>query len=152
MSRTSLSGVAAVAVAVALTGVPFAFADQVFHTSHAAVHALAGAPLRSGFVNDMHTNGIVNGAREGYHLNGAQPNTTYEVQLVAFASQNCSGSPFATFSSSQLTTNGAGNGNADAFFPAGPPNDPPIQVGVVWQFLSNGVPVYATDCVPVTAD
>ena len=112
----------------------------------------AVAPLRSGFVNDTHTNGVVNGAREGYHLNGAQPGVTYEVQLGIFASLSCAGSPFATVTSSQITTNGVGNGNADAFFPAGPPNNPPVQVGVVWQFLSNGVAVYATDCVAVTAD
>ena len=79
----------------ALIAVPAAFADQVFHTSHAAVHAVAGAPLQSGFVNDIHTNGAVNSAREEYHLNGAQPNTTYEVQLVIF--QSCGGSLLTTF-------------------------------------------------------
>ena len=152
MSRLSLSVAAVLAVTVALTSAPFALADQVFHTSHAAVHAVAAAPLRSGFVNDTHTNSVVNGAREGYHLNGAQPGVTYEVQLGIFASLSCAGLPFATVPSSQITTNGVGNGNADAFFPAGPPNNPPVQVGVVWQFLSNGVAVYATDCVAVTAD
>ena len=51
-----------------------------------------------------------------------------------------------------LTTNGAGNGNSDASFPAGPPNNPPLQVGIVWQFTANGAPVYATDCVQVSVD
>jgi hypothetical protein len=117
------------------------------------VHAVAGAPLRSGFVNDIHTNGVVNAAHEEYQLNGAQPSTTYRVELVIYGSPSCAGSPFLTFLSSQLTTNGAGNGQANATFPAGPPNNPPLQVGIVWQFfLSLGVPVYATECVPVTAD
>ena len=143
-----IAGVAAAAAFV----VPSALADQVFHTTHAAVHAVAGAPLRSGFVNDVHTNGVVNAAHEEYHLNGAQPSTTYQVQLVIFASPSCAGTPFLTLPSAQLTTNSAGNGDADFTFPAGPPNNPPFQVGIVWQFLSNGVPVYATDCVAVTID
>jgi hypothetical protein len=134
----------------ALIAVPAAFADQVFHTSHAAVHAVAGAPLQSGFVNDIHTNGAVNSAREEYHLNGAQPNTTYEVQLVI--SQSCEGSLLTTVRTATLTTNGAGNGNSDASFPTGPPNNPPLQVGIVWQFIANGAPVYATDCVQVSVD
>jgi hypothetical protein len=137
---------------LALAAVPAAFADQVFHTSHAAVHPVAGAPLQSGFVNDIHTNGAVDAAREEYHLNGAQPDTTYQVQLVIYADQSCDGSPFLTVPTAMLSTNGAGNGNADATFPAGPPNDPPLQVGIVWQFLANDVPVYTTDCVPVSID
>jgi len=137
---------------LAMAAVPAAFADQVFHTSHAAVHPVAGAPLQSGFVNDIHTNGAVDAAREEYHLNGAQPDTTYQVQLVIYADQSCEGSPFLTVPTAMLSTNGAGNGNADATFPAGPPNDPPLQVGIVWQFLANDVPVYTTDCVPVSID
>jgi hypothetical protein len=144
--------IAAVVVAAAGFAVSPALADQVFHTTHASVHSIAGAPLKSGFVNDIHTNGVVNSAHEEYHLNGAQPNTTYQVQLVIYPTTNCSGAPFLIFPTAQLTTNGAGNGNADFTFPAGPANNPPLQVGIVWQFLLNGVPVYATDCVPVTID
>jgi hypothetical protein len=151
MSLKSLGVVAAIAAA-ALLIVPLAAADQVFHTSHAAVHSVSGAPLRSGFVNDIHSNGAVNSAHEVYHLSGAQGSTTYDVQLLLFASQDCSGSPFTTFATTQLTTNAEGNGNADFFFAAGPPNNPPLQVGIVWQFLSGGTPVYATDCVPVSID
>jgi hypothetical protein len=152
MSLKSL--VAATALAVAsLVIVPVAVADQVFHTSHAAVHSVAGAPLQSGFVNDIHSNGTVNSAHEEYHLNGAQATTTYQVQLVLFASQSCDAAPFATFPTAQLTTNAHGNGNADFTFPAGAPNNPPLQVGIIWQFLSsNGDLVYATDCVPVSID
>jgi hypothetical protein len=145
----AVAGVAAVA---ALAAAP-ALADQLFHTSHAALHAVAGAPLRSGFVNDIHTNGNVNSAREEYQLNGAQPDTTYQVQLVIYPSQSCAGAPFLTIPSSTLTTNGVGNGTSIFVFPAGPPNDPPLQVGIVWQFLSgSGATVYATDCVPVAVD
>jgi hypothetical protein len=144
--------VGAVVAATTLVVVPWAAADQAFHTSHAAVQAVAGAPLHSGFVNDIHTNGTVNSAHEEYHLNGAQASTTYHVQLLIFGSQSCAGAPFLTVPTVQLKTNGAGNGNADVSFPAGPANNPPLQVGIVWQFLSGGVPVYATGCVPVTVD
>ena len=151
MLGKSWIAVAGVVVVAALAASP-AFADQVFHTSHAAVHAVGDAPLRSGFVNDIHTNGDVNSAREEYQLNGAEPGTTYHVQLVIYGSQTCSGQPFLVFPTAALTTNGAGNGTASFVFPAGPPNDPPLQVGIVWQFLSNGAPVYTTDCVPVSID
>ena len=137
---------------LALVAVPAAFADQLFHTSHAAVYPVAGAPLQSGFVNDIHSNGVVNSAHEEYHLNGAQPNTTYQVQLVIYGDPSCAGSPFLTIPAAMVTTNGAGNGNADATFPAGPPNNPPLRVGIVWQFIANGAPVYATDCVQVSVD
>jgi hypothetical protein len=152
MSLKSLGAGLAV-VAAALVIAPLAAADQVFHTSHAAVHSVAGAPLKSGFVNDIHSNGAVNSAREEYHLNGAQPDTTYQVQLLIFGDQSCSGTPFATVPTAQVTTNGVGDGNAGFFFPAAAPNNPPLQVGIVWQFLSpGGEPVYATDCVPVSID
>ena len=100
---------AAVVAAAAFAAAP-ALADQVFHTTHAAVHAVAGAPLQSGFVNDIHSNGTVNSAHEEYHLNGAQPNTTYQVQLVIYPTTNCTGAPFLVFPTSQLTTNGSGGG------------------------------------------
>jgi hypothetical protein len=152
MSRKARRLIAPLALAVALVLVSPALADKIFHTSHALLHPVAGAPLRSGFVNDIHTNGVVNGAHEEYHLNGAQANTTYQVQLELFASQSCAGAAFAVAPTAQLTTNGAGNGNADFTFPAGAPNNPPLQVGIVWQLVANGVVVYETGCVPVTVD
>lgn len=153
MSQKLLLMLAWLVAGAALIAAPGAFADQVFHTSHAAVHSVAGAPLKSGFVNDIHTNGAVNSAREVYQLNGAQPDTTYQVQLLVYGNQSCAGSLlFPPFPSATVTTNGAGNGNADFAFAAGSANEPPLQVGIVWQFLANGVPVYETDCVPVSID
>jgi hypothetical protein len=152
MLRNPLLIAAALGAGASLVAVAPALADQVFHTSHAAVHSVADAPLRSGFVNDIHTNGAVNSAREEYHLNGAQRDASYQVQLVIFTSQTCTGTPFLTIPTAVLTTNSVGNGNAGATFPAGPPNDPPLQVGIVWQFLSGDVPIYTTDCVPVSID
>ena len=63
MSRKLLAS--AVTAAATLAVAAPALADQVFHTSHAAVHPVANAPLRSGFVNDVHTNGAVNSGARG---------------------------------------------------------------------------------------
>ena len=73
------------AIAVAAVLVPAASADRVFHTLHAEVHPVGSAPLRSGFVNDIHTEGVVNGAHEVYHLNGALPRTTFQVTILFYA-------------------------------------------------------------------
>jgi hypothetical protein len=116
MPSKSLALLAGVISLIAVVLVPAALADHVFHTSHAAAHAVAVAPLKLGFVNDIHTNGTVNAAREEYHLNGAQPNTTYQVQLVIYGDQTCAGSPFATVPTATLTTNGAGNSNRRSGF------------------------------------
>ena len=152
MPSKSLALLAGVISLIAVVLVPAALADQVFHTSHAAAHAVAGAPLQSGFVNDIHTNGTVNAAREEYHLNGAQPNTTYQVQLVIYGDQTCAGSPFATFRPRPCRQTAPETATRISTFAAGPPNNPPLAVGIVWQFTANGTPVYATDCVPVSID
>ena len=99
-----------------------AAADSTFHTLHAALKPVGANPLQSGFVNDVHTNGVVNAAHEIYHLAGASPNTTYAVSINLYiADPSCSSAPVA-FPTTQLTTNGAGNGNARFTFPAGPPS------------------------------
>jgi hypothetical protein len=130
-------------------------ANQIFHTTHAGLHSVVGAPLRGGFVNDIHMSGAVNAAHEEYSLNGAEPSTSYQVALVGYASTTCAGSPFLGLSTALFATNGSGNGNADFTFPQNSPPPPPHTVsgavGVIWQFLdSNGDPVYETDCVVVT--
>jgi hypothetical protein len=140
------------AVAAAATVlVPTASADQVFHTLHAEVHAVGGAPLRSGFVNDVHTEGVVNGAHEIYHLNGALPSTTFQVSILFyFADPSCSTAPIV-LPTATLTTNAAGNGNARFTFPAGPPSTGPTN-GIRWQFSTAAGVAYATDCAPLDLD
>src|SRR5262245_30168467 len=83
-----------------------AHANQVFHTSHAALHSVAGAPLNGGFVNDIHMSGAVNVAHEEYHLNGAEPNTTYQIAIVGYASTACAGPAILGISTASITTNG----------------------------------------------
>jgi hypothetical protein len=143
-----------VALAAPLLLAAFAWADQSFHTSHADVHPVAGAPLRSGFVNDIHTQGVTIGAQERYQLNGAQPDTTYTVALWIYpaGSGSCAGAPVVKFATETFTTNAAGNGEAGHTFFANPSAPPPspVPIPIKWVFSSGGVPQYESDCVLVT--
>jgi hypothetical protein len=145
----AITAIALLAVVLA----PAASADKAFHTLHAELHPVAGAPLRAGFVNDVHTNGVVNAAHEIYHLSGARPNTTYTITISLYPGDpTCSTAPL-TFPTTTLTTNGAGNGNARFTFPAGPPSGlEGITHGIRWQFASATGVDYATDCHPLTLD
>jgi hypothetical protein len=131
--------------------VPVATADRAFHTLHAELHPVGGAPLQSGFVNDIHTNGVVNGAHEIYQLNGALPNTTYQVSILFYAGDpTCTSTP-GVFPTATLTTNSAGNGTARFTFPAGPPSTLPTS-GIRWQFSTSAGVAYETDCAPLDLD
>ena len=61
-----------------------ALADQSYHTERLSLSVTedglaAGHTLRNGMVVNIHPNGPVNGAIEQYVLNGAMPDTDYEV-------------------------------------------------------------------------
>jgi hypothetical protein len=128
--------------------------DAVYHSQHVALHPVAGAPLHSGFVENIHPNGRNVYAHEVYVLNGAQPSTSYQVVLLLFPfSTSCSAEPVA-IPTATLTTNGNGNGEADAFFrPADvPPSLRGGSHGLIWQLSSGGTVVYETNCSAVTLD
>ena len=150
--RKALS-VTALSLVSLLLLAPNAAGDQAFHTLHADLHPVGGAPLQSGFVNDVHTNGVVNAAHEIYHLNGASPNTTYQVAIFLFLlDPTCSTAPLI-FPTAQLTTNGSGNGNADFTFPAGPPS--PLTGpthGILWRLIGPSGVAYETGCNPLVID
>ncbi len=130
-----------------------AAADSTFHTLHAELKPIGANPLRSGFVNDIHTNGVVNAAHEIYHLSGASPNTTYAITILLYvADPTCSVAP-VVIPTTSLTTNGAGNGNARFTFRAGPPfGIEGLVSGIRWVFTGPTGPAYATDCAPLTLD
>jgi len=144
----------AAAAALALIALPFlvssAAADQAFHTSHAALLPVGNASLRSGFVNDVHTNGVQIYAQERYQLNGAAPDTTYTVALeIAFTDATCSVADL-TLPTASFTTNTSGNGEAGfTFFFPGPGA---ADLFIRWVISVGGVPQYETGCVPVTLD
>src|SRR5512133_1121682 len=102
--------------AVALALPAGAGADAVYHSRHLALEPVGAAPLRMGFVENTHANGPMVYAQEMYVLNGALPNTTYEVDLLAYLSDpTCSGTA-TDFGSVSLTTNIAGNGTTRRVF------------------------------------
>src|SRR6266542_1717276 len=87
--RQTLSRVRVAALALLLAPITLALADQDFHTerlpfSLTAEGAAAEPPhptLRSGHVVDIHANGPQIGALERYVINGARPNSSYDVVL-----------------------------------------------------------------------
>jgi hypothetical protein len=148
--RLLAATVAAVAFGTLAT---VASADQYFHTSHADLQPIGSAPLQSGFVNDIHTNGAEISAQERYQLNGAEPNTTYSVALHIYSTPDCTGvarvRQTATF-----TTNDAGNGEAGfTFVQTGPwpPTQPPTirTIYIQWVVSDAAGPQYETACTQV---
>jgi hypothetical protein len=114
MLKKLLAGLALAALVL----VPAAFADAVFHSTHAELSPVGGAPLRSGFVEIIHIDGPINAAHDNYVLNGASPNASYTVTLhiSTDADATCS-APFVVAPVATLDTNGSGNGKVDAVFP-----------------------------------
>jgi len=140
--------------ATALVSAQLASADAVYHSEHMELTPVAGAPLRSGFVENIHANGPKVYARERYVLNGASPNAEYEVRLlVHLFDDTCSNVP-VLFAATPLETNGAGNGSAQLVIR---PEDVPPAVrnathGVHWEVWRGGTLAYRTACTAVTLD
>ena len=74
-------GVAVSAAAVLVVSAPAA-ADAVYHSEQIPLHAVTEAPLRSGFVENIHADGPNVFAHELYVVNGATPNTTFQVSIA----------------------------------------------------------------------
>jgi hypothetical protein len=136
-------------------------ADQSYHTDHLVVSltaagSLAGHPaLRAGFVNNIHTQGPINFAIEDYLLNGAKPNTTYQVVLL-LQKDDCSGVFLFPFpNGASVVTDSQGNGHSQA-------KVTPAEVaalglhnknfGIRWSFVSSGVTAYESQCSNVHID
>jgi hypothetical protein len=144
------------AAALSLSAVPAA-ADAVYHTERLELTPVAGAPLKEGFVVNIHANGPRIYARERYVVAGATPSASYEVWLTAYpSSPNCAGDPGIVLKMAEITTNKAGNGTAQAVFV---PEDvvglvPPegITVGGQWLVKQADTVVYQTACTAITLD
>ena len=146
---------AALGLLAVLAPVSQATADQTFHTERIPLMPVNGAPLQSGFVVDVHANGPTIYALERYVLNGAEPNTAYQVQTLAFANgTNCMGAPLVGLQDASLTTNVTGNGEAGHVIqPAAVDGLHGATLQLVWQVLGpDGKPAYQTPCVTVPLD
>ena len=129
-------------------------ADAVYHTERLAFTPVGGAPLRSGFVVNIHANGPQVYARERYVLNGALPNTTYQINLLAHLNDpTCTTLP-AILPTATLQTNQAGNGTAQVVFsPEDVTGFPKATHCIAWTVMTlNGAVVYRTECTAVTLD
>ncbi len=86
MKRRIVCPFLALAGAVVLgTLAPLAAADAVYHTEHLPLKPVGGAPLRSGFVQNIKAEGPNVYAHELFQVNGAVPSTTYIVTRRFFA-------------------------------------------------------------------
>jgi hypothetical protein len=154
--QATVSGVAVAAslAAIGLAATP-AHADGVYPSEHLDLAPVGGAPLRSGFVQNIKAEGPVVYAHEIFVLNGAGSRATYKVTRNIFPfDSGCSGdngvsaSPVAT-----LRTNRSGNARDDLFVR-------PEQVagfegvhGVKWTVHNaGGALAYRTACTAVTLD
>jgi hypothetical protein len=152
----------AAAVACGLTALPGltspASADQGFHTAKYALAAVAGAPLRTGTVIDIHTNGPTVYAQERYHLVGASAATTFAVVLVAYADLGCGGAPITEIPETTFATDARGNGHGSVTFTPGQvagfraPEGRTATYGLRWVLRDGGADTYATGCEVVSLD
>jgi hypothetical protein len=137
------------------------FADQSQHTTQLPLTltpagASAGHPaLRSGHVVNTHTSGSVNFAIEDYMVNGAKPNTTYQVVLRLFGGTCAGPFLFAFPNGATLATDAQGNAHSqDKISPAdvaamGLHNK---DFGIVWTLAAGSVSAYSTACTNVHID
>ena len=151
--RHAVVGVAAMALVLGAPALG-AHADATFHTERIPLMPVNGSPLHTGFVIDTHANGPIVYAHEVYVLNGAQPDTTYHVQLLGFANgTNCTGAPLVTIPEATLMTNVSGNASGDLFFT--PEQVAPFRHSTVqlqYQVLGPTGLAYETPCVVVGLD
>jgi hypothetical protein len=128
-----------------------ALADQVYHTEQIALAPVGGAPLRAGFVVNVHADGPQVFALERYALNGAAPGS-YSVLLHVYADAACT-TPLVTLQTATLTTNAEGNGLAAAVIrPEMVEGLHGATLGAVWELVSEQGTVYRTGCTTVTLD
>jgi hypothetical protein len=153
-SKTSrlLLAAALVMTAVAVAA-PLAAADAVYHSQHIALNPIGGAPLRSGFVENIHADGPQVYAHELYVLNGAEPDTTYQVTLLLYPFDPSCGSDPVPIPTTSFQTNLAGDGIGQFIFR---PGDVPTALrrathGIRWE-VTSGSSTYSTVCSSVTLD
>ncbi len=96
-------------------------------------------------------NGPVNGAHERYMINGAMPNTSYQVEIQIF--ESCGGDFMFPIPTVTLDTDKNGNASAKATFSAEDlAGFSGLTVGVQWHLIADGIVAYATECTTVTID
>ena len=145
------------ALLLLVTSLSPVYADQVFHTTRLTFFltpdgTAAGQPqLKSGQVVDIHANGPKVGAIGQYMINGAEPNTSYQVVLRIFS--KCGGDFLFPIPTALLATNSVGFAHGSHLFtPADTAPFKGMTVGISWTLVSGDVTAYSTNCISVTID
>jgi hypothetical protein len=141
------------AAAVAALLPPVAAADRVYHSEHLRLAPVGGAPLRSGFVENIKAEGPSVYAHEIFVLNGARARTSYTVtRNFFFLDPECDGQSVDS-DVANLRTNASGNARGDVFVPPAEVEGFEGVHGVMWTVEdTGGTPVYQTRCTAVTLD
>jgi hypothetical protein len=145
----ALAGISAMAGAATVS------ADAVYHSEHLRLSPVGNAPLRSGYVENIHADGPNVYAHEQYVLNGAAPNSSYQVVLMVFPTDTTCSSSSASIAipTATITTNAAGNGNAfHVFTPADADGLRGLTVGGMWVLMSGNAVAYETACTTIHLD
>ncbi|HEV8716993.1 MAG TPA: hypothetical protein VGX03_29755 [Candidatus Binatia bacterium] len=141
-----------------LTPLTAVVADQAFHSQRLSFSlttfgALTGHPeLRSGQVVDIHANGPQVGALERYMINGAKPNTSYQVVLHVFDG-GCAGGQIALIPTATLGMDAHENAQGQAVFT--PEQLAPFAgmvFGIYWTLVADNIIAYKTPCIVVAID
>jgi hypothetical protein len=133
---------------------PAATADRVYHSEHLRFAPMGGAPLRSGFVENIKAEGPMIYAHEIFVLNGARASTTYTVtRNFFFLDPECDGQLVFDEDVAILPTNASGNARGDVFVrPADVAGFEGVH-GVRWTVRdAGGTVTYQTRCTVVTLD
>lgn len=131
---------------------PVAAADRVYHSEHLTLMPVGGAPLRSGFVENIKAEGPTIYAHEIFVLNGARARTTYTVTRHFFLGETCSGTVFPQ-EVATLETNVRGNARGDVFVAPAEVEGFEGTHAVKWTFeTAPGAVAYKTRCTTVEID
>jgi len=150
--------VAAMCVMVLLAVmVSIAAADDVYRSDHIPFNPVGDRPLKTGFVENIHSDGPQLYAIERYVLNGASPNTEFYIKpLVYLANAGCTDGLIPFPVENTINTNHVGNGTTLVTLPpeaaAGLAG---LTINVRWQLLVgalDGPVAYETDCAVITLD
>jgi len=142
----------AVVAILALAAAP-ALADRAYHSQHITLMPADGAPLKAGFVENIHVNGPKVFALERYVLVGAVPLTKYQVTIQIYLapglSQYVGAMPTTTF-----WTNRVGNGVGHFRMPpSGAAGFHGMTLYLVWELsVDGGEVVYETSVSTVMLD
>lgn len=152
-SRTLAVGVLLLVLTAAMATAAPAFADAVYPSQHIPLAAADGAPLTTGFVQNIHANGPTIFAQERYVLVGAAPSTEYQVTIQIYGDSGATVS-LGAMSTISFSTNAVGNGVGRFTLPLSgvPEAFHGLTIYLVWELAAGGSVAYETPVSKVVLD